>query len=117
MLRGATPILVLLAILLGAAPAMASTPVTRYAGPNGTGPQPCTDQSNPCSFATAAAGTGTSGVHDGDTVIVLPGTYTVNSMVDILADADIHGQPGAAPPVINMTTSPYGVIIDTTGPG
>ena len=111
MLRGAAPILVLLTILLGSAPALASTPVTRYAGPNGTGPQPCTDQSNPCDFATAVAGPGVNGPHDLDTVVVLPGTYNLSSTpIDVVAELNIHSQPGSMP-VINTTASP-GITIE-----
>lgn len=113
-LRGACLLVLLVAVLVPAGSALGSTPVTRYASPNGTGPQPCTDQSNPCDFVTAVAGPGLNGPHDGDTVVVLPGAYNLpSSPIDVVASLTIHGQDGAGVPVLNIpATSSAGITAE-----
>jgi hypothetical protein len=83
----------LLTCLAVAAPASAAT---RYAEPNGNGPEPC-DLSDPCNLQTAVEGT----VTDGDGVILLPGTYVETDELDDVNDAiDMHGQAGQPRPTI-----------------
>ncbi len=49
---------------------------TRYAGPTGTGAEPCAIQADPCNIEDAVGG-GT--VMPGDDVVLLPGNYTLGS--------------------------------------
>jgi hypothetical protein len=39
----------------------------------------------------------------GDEIVVLPGTYTVTTLLSVKADTNVHGKDGAARPVINTT--------------
>src|SRR6476620_9980521 len=91
---GATAIGGVLVTFLAVAASASAT--TRYAEPNGNGPEPC-DLSDPCSLQTAVEGT----VTDGDEVILLPGTYVETDELDDVNDAiDMHGQVGAPRPKI-----------------
>src|SRR3712207_3215011 len=49
----------------------------------------------PCSLESAI-----EGAADNDDVIVLPGTYTVNSQIELTARVNLYGQPGQASPIL-----------------
>ena len=102
-------VLVLIALLSLALCASASA-ATRYAAPGGSGADPCTDQSKPCSIYTAADVTapGTT-VTAGDVVMLAPGTYTdtggdlgPNARVQPAPNVRIQSEPGKARPLIKL---------------
>jgi len=90
----------LLAVVLVAvgAPAARAANV-RYAAPSGAGPQPCL-QTAPCSLQVALTGTGKDGVHEGDIVVVEPGTYHPATGIAFEHLSSVGGEPGAPLPVI-----------------
>ena len=88
-------VMALLGMALAASPASAANP--RYASPSGTNTTDC-PISDPCDLADAMNGTD---VVDGDTVIVLPGNYTLSRPYDSIDEQiTIEGQPGQAMPHI-----------------
>ena len=90
--------------LLLAAPALGAT---RHAEPEGDGDPATCLVTDPCDIIDAVEGLP---VNDGDTVIVLPGLYTVDETIDINAAITVRGQPGAAPPVIEADTGVMQVL-------
>ena len=97
----------LVTFLAVAVPASAAT---RYAEPNGNGPEPC-DLSDPCSLQTAVEGI----VTDGDEVILLPGTYVETDELDDVNDAiDLHGQSGSPRPTIMSSAN---TVLFSNDPG
>ena len=98
----------LAACLAIAAPASAAV---RYVSPTSA------DASGSCASAAAAC-TLTHGVNDGAAngeVVVLPGSYSVTATLALKAGSYIHGQAGAARPVIHTTAASTG--LSTTTPG
>jgi hypothetical protein len=75
---------------------------TRYAGPSGTGSEPCSNASDPCSLATAAQGSGASPTSD---IVVEPGSYTFSSTLQPPAGSTLEGAPGQPLPVITFNGS------------
>ncbi len=76
----------------------------RYAAPSGAGAQPCL-QSAPCSLEIALKGTGKDGVHEGDIVVVEPGTYHPATGIAFEHVSSVGGEPGAPPPLIESAGS------------
>ncbi|MBS1890986.1 MAG: hypothetical protein JST59_06820, partial [Actinobacteria bacterium] len=101
--RPALVSLLALGLLVVGAPA-ARAANTRYAAPNGAGPQPCL-QAAPCSLAVALTGTGKDGVHAGDPVVVEPGTYHPAAGIAFEGPSSVGGEPGAPVPVIESSGS------------
>ena len=89
-----------------AAPAAAQA-VPRYAEPGMGGSDPTCPQADPCDLQTAV-----ESALGGDEVVVTPGTYEQGAdPLEVPADVDVHGTPGAARPVI---TSSAGVDASTS---
>jgi hypothetical protein len=93
-----------LALLLALAfvavgPGSARAANVRYAAPSGGGPQPCLE-SAPCSLQLALTGTGKDGVHEGDAVVVEPGTYHLAGGISFEHVGSVGGQVGAPLPLI-----------------
>jgi hypothetical protein len=85
-----------LALVLPAAAAAA----TRYASPTGTNTTDC-PVSDPCDLPKAMNGATTV---DNDEVIVLPGTYSLNGLNDVIDDSiTLHGQAGQPVPRIQSS--------------
>jgi hypothetical protein len=97
---------------LGAPSALAAN--TRYAEPGGNGAQPCL-QGDPCSLPTALTGTGVNGIADGDTVVLIPGTYHPGSGVTVAHRITIEGQPGAPVPLIEAASGSFALSIGVPG--
>ena len=95
-----------LALAAAAVAALAPSAVaaTRYAGPGGTGLEPCASDTNPCSIEDAVEG-GT--VMAGDVVALLPGTYALGAgdAVSISEDITVGGQAGQPRPLITSSDS------------
>src|SRR4051794_8388918 len=105
----ATAIIGVLVMFL--AVAASASAATRYAEPNGNGPEPC-DLSDPCSLQAAVEA---PAVIDGDEVILLPGTYAETDELDDNSDAiDMHGQAGAPRPTIMSSAA---VALFSNDPG
>jgi hypothetical protein len=92
------------ALLLVAAPASAAV---RYAEPNGDGPAASCPQSNPCSATDAVEDVS---VEDGDEVILLPGTYSLASQLDVDDDIELRGSSDSPPPLLTAN----GKALDVT---
>jgi hypothetical protein len=99
-----------LAVLVGALlvcfPASASAAI-RFAGPGGTGVNPCDDPARPCSLFVAADQTG--GARFGDEILVEPGNYSdtagdlgPNSRILLQSGARVHGLAGGPRPVVRL---------------
>ena len=102
---------VLLAIAtLAAAPAANAANSTRYVSPAGADSGGCT-RAAPCSIAYGINGAGS---REGDTVVVLPGTYTDQPLV-LAKGLTIAGPEAAARPVLRTTGA--GTAAITIGPG
>jgi Ca2+-binding RTX toxin-like protein len=84
---------------LGAAPA--ANAVTRYAAPGGSGPIGECPRENPCSIVNAVNG---GGVGAGDTVVAMPGTYTLGAELTPNAGLTLLGDPGAPRPQLIATS-------------
>jgi len=102
-------VLVLVGLLSLSLCASASA-ATRYAAPGGSGADPCTDPSKPCSIYTAADVTapGTT-VTAGDLVMLAPGAYTdtggdlgPTARVQPAPNVRIQSEPGKARPLIRL---------------
>jgi hypothetical protein len=95
--------IVALAALTLALTAAAASAADRFAAPTGTSADPCT-QASPCDIVTAV-----NNAANNDDITIEPGTYNTTTM---LSDGGnfltIHGQAGAARPVIN-TDANYGI--------
>ncbi|MFT3863783.1 MAG: hypothetical protein QM729_05875 [Solirubrobacterales bacterium] len=106
--RGATRCLglaLLLALaLLAVGPRAARAASVRYAAPAGAGPQPCL-QAAPCSLEVALKGTGKNGVHEGDVVVVEPGTYHPAGGIAFEKVSSVGGEAGAPLPLIESEGS------------
>ena len=101
-------VVICVALFVGAPIAEAAT---RYAGPNGTGAEPCAIQADPCNIEDAVGG-GT--VMPGDDVVLLPGNYTLGSGgLYIGENISVGGQAGQPRPLINTSTS--GILIENPG--
>ena len=88
------------AALVAAAPAMAGASGTLYAEPGGTGAAPCA-LSDPCEIQNAV-----ETVAQGDTVILLPGTYALGSNeLQIGNSVDVIAQTGAAETTLTSTAT------------
>jgi hypothetical protein len=81
------------ALLLAAPSALA---VVRYAAPGGGGGEPCNPA--PCTLANAV-----NNAHDGDEVVVDPGTYKPGSEVEVDRAISVGGTPGAPLPVVQIS--------------
>ncbi len=96
-----------------AAPVAASA-ATRYAEPNGDGPEPCL-LADPCELTDAVEGHVAANVVNGDEIVLLPGDY---STTDAVAPDDpnlkVHGQAGQPRPRIH-TTAWAGVFLGIAG--
>jgi hypothetical protein len=84
-----------------------ATAATRFAGPGGTGAEPCASPANPCSFFTAADQAGA--VQPGDVVVLAPGEYSdaagdlgPGGVVNLEEGIDLHGAAGSPRPVIHL---------------
>ncbi|HSP56036.1 MAG TPA: hypothetical protein VLS25_10660, partial [Dehalococcoidia bacterium] len=87
-------------------------PVTRFAKPGGTGTEPCTDPSNPCSLFTAASTEAPdSTLIEGDEIVAFPGTYAgtgdlgPSGRIFLRNGVTLHGLAGQPRPVISSTSS------------
>jgi hypothetical protein len=98
-------VLPLLAVAAPAPPAQA-VPAVRWASPSGTSAAPCTE-ANPCDLKTAVEA---AAVHDGDEVIVKPGSYSVTQL-ELSKAITLHGQAGEAVPTITTNYVPFGVYV------
>ncbi|MGD0198664.1 MAG: hypothetical protein ABSC56_12265, partial [Solirubrobacteraceae bacterium] len=94
---------VIAGLALGIAPASASA-ATRYASPTGTDSPGC-PQTSPCDLSDALAGDGMANYpSSGDEIVIEPGTYTVNTLLQVNANnLDVHGVTGEARPVIDVS--------------
>jgi len=102
---------VVAAAMLGAAGAAAAI---RYASPTGHGAQPCADINDPCDIGTAIQGGGIGGVQNGDTVLLLPGTYLVPDASPVsVGNAITVGAAGPTRPTV--TNSGAGVFLVSNG--
>ena len=100
-----------IAMLSSAAPAVAGSPATRFAEPNGNGPEPCA-QADPCDIQVAV-----EDAPPGSPVILATGTYTLGSDELQIADGvDVTGVGFPADTVL-QTTAPIGVHIVFSSPG
>jgi hypothetical protein len=91
-----------------------ATAAIRYAGPGGTGADPCASPATPCSIYKAAdvniAGTT---IASGDEVVIAPGSYTAadlgpNATVQLPSGVSVHGAAGEPRPEIT-NESPNGI--------
>jgi hypothetical protein len=80
------------ALAVGAGSAQAAV---RYAAPNGDGPAAKCQRANPCDLQDAVEH---STVGDGDAVVVLPGTYSLEDTVRVEDAIEVHGQIQRRPP-------------------
>ena len=108
---------VLMALGLVAAALLAGAPLayadTRYAEPNGNGPEPCTDSTDPCDIQNAVEGD-TMPPMPGDQVVLLPGTYTLDpGGLFIGENISVGGQAGQPRPLI--TAPLFGIAIENNG--
>jgi len=101
-------VLVFGASLLLVSSAMAAT---RFAGPGGTGAEPCASPATPCSIFRAADASG--GAVLGDEVILAPGDYSdtagdlgLTGIVSFEPGISVHGAAGAARPLITLESNP-----------
>jgi hypothetical protein len=95
----------LLALALAAVgPPSARAANVRYAAPSGSGAQPCLD-SAPCSLEIALKGTGKDGVHEGDIVVVEPGTYHPAAGIAFEHVSSVGGEAGRPLPLIESAGS------------
>lgn len=106
MRRRAVPLAV---AVLAAVPGAASA-ATRFVSPTGAGDGGCT-RSAPCSIAYGINGAGS---REGDTVVVLPGTYTDQPIV-LAKGLTISGPEASARPVLRTTGT--GAAAITIGSG
>jgi hypothetical protein len=85
----------------------AAAVITRYASPDGQTSSTC-PHSEPCGINTAV-----SGAPAGSAVIVEPGTYgpLTASIVDTNQHVTIHGEAGAAEPVIDSVSNEDGITV------
>jgi hypothetical protein len=72
---------------------------TRYAEPNGDGPEPCANLMDPCDIELAVEGD-TMPPMPGDEVILLPGTYMLDGGLFIGENFSVRGQTGQPRPLI-----------------
>ena len=84
----------------------------RYASPTGMGPSgdgQCTE-TKPCALEPAIED---GEVDDGDEVILKSGEgpYSVSSQLDVSDAIDIHGQAGQPMPVINSSSTNFGIAV------
>jgi len=87
---------------LGALSVPAAAQAVRFAEPGGNGPEATCPQTDPCEIHDAIEGIS---VVDGDTVTVLPGTYSVGTdPVDVFDSITIEGQAGQPLPRLIGTT-------------
>jgi hypothetical protein len=81
---------------------------TRYAAPGGTGADPCSDRSDPCSlFAAASSQAPGTTIVEGDEVELAPGTYSRTAgdlgpigIVQLPLGVSLHGEAGQPRPVL-----------------
>ncbi|HXR30555.1 MAG TPA: hypothetical protein VN752_05400 [Solirubrobacterales bacterium] len=101
-----------LALLL----ASGATAATRYAAPGGTGKDPCTNPSRPCSVYTAAdAGAPRTTIAAGDVIELAPGTYYAREEgefgyvppVHLPEGVTLRGEPGKPRPVVVMPADSF----------
>jgi hypothetical protein len=85
--------------LLLAAPAGAAV---RYAEPNGNGPEASCPKKNPCAITDAIEG---PSVGEGDQIVVLPGTYSLDESLIGPGGIDVGGAVGKPRPVIRSSTA------------
>jgi hypothetical protein len=85
---------------------------TRYAGPSGTGAEPCANQSDPCNIEDAVDG---DTVMPGDDVVLLPGTYTLGLGGLFIENISVSGQAGQPRPLI-QASSPTGIVMENNEP-
>ncbi len=106
--RAAVP--AVLAMFIAAVGAGGAAAAVRYAGPGGTGANPCSNPGAPCSIYTAASTTapGTT-VQSGDEVLLAPGDYSdsagdlgPNEFVQLKEGIKVHGPAGQPRPVITL---------------
>jgi hypothetical protein len=90
-------------------PALASAS-TRYATPDGTGPPMTCPQANPCSFEDVMDYTW---LHDGDEVVIGPGSYEDAPEVGTDKAVWIHGEAGKPRPLVDFEGN--GFFIDDAG--
>jgi hypothetical protein len=111
-LKGVVAAACLSIVLLGVGAGTALAGV-RFAAPGGTGAQPCLETA-PCDSEKALTGTGVNGVADGDSIILLPGTYHPKESLNVTHVVTISGQPGSPEPLIDGAGN-YGLEVhDTT---
>jgi len=103
------------------APGVAAA-ATRYAAPDGDGPQATCPESNPCSLSAAVEG---PAVANGDEVVVLPGIHQLPgddptdfespiNPLQITKAITVHGTPGA-PPTIFVGPDKGSVYLNNPG--
>jgi hypothetical protein len=86
-----------------------AAPSTYYAAPDATSTTGCTI-SAPCRLDAAIAAASA-----GDTVVVLPGAYTVGSTLASSQAITLEGQPGQARPSLTAAKALTGPAISLTG--
>ncbi|HEY5332045.1 MAG TPA: hypothetical protein VIJ21_00745 [Solirubrobacterales bacterium] len=96
--------LLLALALVAVAPRSARAANVRYAAPSGSGAQPCLE-SAPCSLEVALKGTGKDGVHEGDIVVVEPGTYHPGAGIAFEHVSAVGGEAGRPLPLIESAGS------------
>jgi hypothetical protein len=98
--------------LVSASPAWASpaAAAVRYAVPSGGATSGPCDAASPCTIVDAV-----NVVADpGDEVVVLPGTYPLPDRLEVANQVDLHGQEGAAPPLLTGAFASYMVRVTGT---
>jgi hypothetical protein len=102
------------ALVLGLLAAPADAEALRYASPSGGSADSCDTPAEACDVHTAVSGTAGNVPTDGEEVIVLPGSYSLNVEVPQGAgNMNVHGALDQPRPVISM--SGLGRFLWTTG--
>ena len=96
------------ALLLLGLPAVAGAD-TRYAEPDGDGPEPCL-RGNPCDVEVAVESVL---VERGDEVVLLPGDYVLADELLVTDDIVLHGEDGRPRPRI-VSTAPRAITTNMT---
>jgi hypothetical protein len=116
---------VALVLVLGLLAAAGASADVRYAAPEGTGSDPCTTRSQPCSLSRAADPSDGSTIQAGDKVVLLPGLYLDAAgdlggghVVTIADGVTVEGEPGPFPVriVLHNATNFWGAF-KLTDPG
>jgi hypothetical protein len=98
------------ATLALSAPAMAGTAATRFAEPNGNGPEPC-EFADPCDIQVAV-----EAAPDGSPVSLAEGTYILGDELQVDGNVDVTGV-GAPDETILITSATIGVHVVFSSPG